>query len=317
MIDIRKLRYFITVVELGSFTKAAAVLSVAQPALTRQIQQLEKELGLELLLREGRRIRRTEAGDALLRHARMIERDFERLREDIQARKGQPRGRVVFGIPPTLADTLVPLLVEATRDKLPLVTLKIIEGLTPVLIDWVRSGEADLAILSLAQGDDAESAAAVSLEVVASEDMVVVEKAREPPPPPLYEREALSSKPIVVSQMLANIVRRQLGAVDFPLNVVTEIDSVQAIKTMVLRGQAATILPVSMLRTELHSGDVIGSAITASPVQRKLVLAQPSHRHITQATESVRCLVKELIEQMSAVGFFSLVATSGHQRRCT
>src|SRR5687768_12411406 len=108
MLDIRKLRYFVAVIEFGSFTKAALALHVAQPALSRQIQQLEEELGLSLLLREGRRVRPTDAGEALMLHARAIERDFERLREDMRARQGEPSGRVVFGIPPTLADTLVP-----------------------------------------------------------------------------------------------------------------------------------------------------------------------------------------------------------------
>ena len=224
MIDNRKLRYFVTVVEFGSFTKAADALHITQPALSRQVKQLEEELGVELLLREGRGIRITDAGEALLLHARTIARDFERLREDMQARSGEPTGRVVFGIPPTLADTLVPRLVEATRHKFPLVTLKVAEGLTPVLLGWLRSSDADLAIVSLAHPDDAGKIAGVALEAVANEDMVVVEKGGTPAPPRVYERAALSEKPIVVSQMLADIVRRQLGALYLPLNIVTEIE---------------------------------------------------------------------------------------------
>jgi LysR family transcriptional regulator, nitrogen assimilation regulatory protein len=310
MLDNRKLRYFMTVAEFGSFTKAADALHITQPALSRQIKQLEEELGVDLLLREGRGIRLTDAGEAVLLHARTIARDFERLREDMQTRTGTPTGRVVFGIPPTLADTLVPRLVEATRHKLPLVTLKVAEGLTPVLLDWVRSSDADLAIVSLAHADDAAEIAGVALEAVAHEDMVVVEKACTPSPPAVYERTALTEKPIVVSQMLADIVRRQLGALHLPLNVTTEIDSVQAVKTMVLRGQAATILPVSMLATELAAGEVVVSAITSTPVRRTLALAEPSFRHLTQATEAVRRLAKELIVRMAEEGIFSLDAIS-------
>jgi LysR family transcriptional regulator, nitrogen assimilation regulatory protein len=310
VIDNRKLRYFVTVVEFGSFTKAADALHITQPALSRQVKQLEEELGVELLLREGRGIRVTDAGEALLLHARTIARDFERLREDMQARSGEPTGRVVFGIPPTLADTLVPRLVEAARHKFPLVTLKVAEGLTPVLLDWVRSSDADLAIVSLADPDDAGKIAGVALEAVANEDMVVVEKAGTPAPPRVYERARLSEKPIVVSQMLADIVRRQLGALHLPLNIVTEIDSVQAAKTMVLRGQAATILPVSMLAAELAAGEVAVSAITATPVRRTLALAEPSFRHLTLAAEAMRRLARELVVRMAEEGMFSLDAIS-------
>jgi LysR family nitrogen assimilation transcriptional regulator len=310
MLDNRKLRYFVTVVEFGSFTRAADALHITQPALSRQVKQLEEELGLDLLLREGRGIRLTDAGEAVLLHARTIARDFERLREDMQTRTGTPTGRVVFGIPPTLADTLVPRLVEAVLHRFPLVTLKVAEGLTPVLFDWVRSSDADLAIVSLAHADDAEEIAGVALEAVAHEDMVVVEKACRPAPPAVYERKALAEKPIVVSQMLADIVRRQLGALHLPLNVVTEIDSVQAAKTMVLRGQAATILPISMLAAELAAGEVIVSAITSAPVQRTLAIAEPSFRHLTLAAEAVRRLARELIVRMAEEGTFSLASIS-------
>ncbi len=306
MLDIRKLRYFMTIVELGSFTKAAALLRIAQPALTRQVQQLEEELGVELLQRQGRQFRLTDSGEALLLHARTIGRDFERLREDMQARKGQPKGRVIVGIPPTLATTLVSPLIDAVRLALPLITIKIVEGLTPVLTEWVRNSEADMAVLSLAASGDGHKIAGVSIEAVTNEDMIVVEKARIPPVPAFYKHAALSTKPIVASQLLTKIVCTQLGSNDFSFNVVTEVDSVQAIKTMVLRGEAATILPVSMFAAELRSGAVVGSAITSRGVRRTLVLAQPSFRQTTQAINSVHYVIKQLMQQLSAEGVFSL-----------
>jgi LysR family nitrogen assimilation transcriptional regulator len=306
MLDIRKLRYFKTVAELGSFTKAAMLLRIAQPALSRQIQQLEEELGLELLQRQGRQFRLTDSGEAVLLHARTIGRDFERLREDMQARNKQPKGRVIVGIPPTLATTLVFPLIDATRLALPLVTIKIMEGLTPVLTEWVRNSEADMAILSLVNSSDGHKIAGVLLETIANEDMIVVEKARIPPPPAVYEQAILSTKPIVASQLLTDIVGTQLGHDNFSFNIVAEVDSAQAIKTMVLKGQAATILPVSMFAKELRSGVVVGSAITSKGVRRTLALAQPSFRQTTQAIISVRHVIKQLIQQLSAEGVFSL-----------
>ena len=93
-----------------------------------------------------------------------------------------------------------------------------------------------------------------------------------------------------MSQMLADIVPPPARRAASAIAVVTEIDSVQAAKTMVLRGQAATILPVSMLAAELAAGEVAVSAITATPVRRTLALAEPSFRHLTLAAEAVRRL---------------------------
>jgi LysR family nitrogen assimilation transcriptional regulator len=305
MIDVRKLRYFATVAEVGSFTRAAALLHVAQPALSRQVQQLEDELGHQLLLRSGRQIRLTDAGEAVLRHARTIGRDFERLVEDMQARKGMPMGKVVFGIPPTLAEGIVPGLVAAIKADYPLITLRVVEGLTPVLAEWIRSNEADLAILSLAIPSDAQDYPGLVIEPLASEEMVVAEQAPGPKRC-RYDLNQLKSKELVLSGMLAAIVARQLGVGAPSFKYAVEVDSVQAIKTMVLKGQASSILPVSMLINEVKSGLVSASSITARTVHRQIVLAEPSFRQMTQATETLRRVLKQQLEWMSMNGSFSL-----------
>ena len=306
MLDVRKLRYFATVAELGSFTKASAALNIAQPALSRQVQQLEQELGVELLLRTSRRVQLTDAGEAMLRHARTIDRDFERMVEDMQARKGTPIGKVVFGIPPTLAETMVPALVARVKRDLPMITLRIVEGLTPVLAEWVRDNKADLAVLSLAVAGDADQFPGVATEPLASEDMVIAERAGAAGGPAFYAAEEVMARPLVLSDMLASIVYRQLGQPREKLHFEQEIDSVQAIKTMVLRGEAATILPVSMLNDEIARGIVSASAITADGIRRQLVMAQPSYRQLTQATEALKRAILTLVEEMAAEGAFAL-----------
>lgn len=306
MIDVRKLRYFATVAELGSFTRAAKLLGVAQPAISRQIQQLESELGIELILREGRQIVLTDAGEALLRHAHTIHRDFERMVEDMQARKGSPTGRVVIGIPPTLADTLVPRLAERVREEHPRIALHIAEGVTPVLIDWIETNQVDFAIISLGIAADREESPGLKLEPLTSEDMVVVERRGEVAPPRVYSLSRLRNKLLVLSDMLATIVRHQLGQPDLQFNVAAEIDAVQAIKSLVLAGTAATILPVSMLRSELREGRVVASAITSGGVRRELALGQPRHRQMTRAAQVVSALVRQETQSLVEEGAFSL-----------
>ena len=310
MLDVRKLRYFATVAELGSFTRAAAALHIAQPALSRQVQQLEQEIGMDLLIRAGRKIQITDAGTAMLRHARTIDRDFERMVEDMQARKDTPVGTVVFGIPPSLAESVVPRVVARVKGDLPMITLKVVEGLTPVLADWIRDNKADLAILSLAMMSDADELPNLLVSPLVSEDMVLAEPTGGHPVPPYYEPADLNERPLVLSEMLASIVRRQLPDSDCLFRFDVDIDSVQAIKTMVLRGEASTILPISMLSEEIAQGSVSASGITPGAIRRQLVLAQPNYRQMTQAAEALKRSVQTLLSEMSKQGLFTLEKTT-------
>ena len=302
--DVRRLRYFATVAELGSFTKAAARLHIAQSALSRQVRQLEDELGLELVSRVGCRVKATNAGETLLRHVRTIERDFERLIEDMRMLKHTPNGRVVFGVPPALADVVVPPIVERVQREYPLIRISIAEGISPVLAQWVQSNEVDIAILGLSFESDDERTRGLRLMTLTNEDMVIIEKAGPGGAPRAYSVQEIKTKPFVLTQKFAAIVRSQLGLPDLPLNVVLEIDSVQAIKALVLNGQAATILPVSMLIKELREGILVASAITPRGVRRELTLAQPSFRQMTQATVVVAKLITEEVERMHGEGLF-------------
>ena len=92
--DLKQLGYFAHVAELGSFTKAAALLSVAQSALSHQVRQLEVELKQTLLIRNGRGVAPTDAGKRLLGHARGILMQVERARDDLAESRGAPVGNV-------------------------------------------------------------------------------------------------------------------------------------------------------------------------------------------------------------------------------
>lgn len=306
MIDIRKLRYFAAVAEFSSFTRAAEFLGVAQPALSRQVQQLEHEFGLELFLRSSRQVHLTDAGEVLLRHAHTIDRDFERLIDDMQVRKGSPTGRVVVGITPTLAETLVPALAERVSREFPRLSLKIAEAVTPVLADWVQGNKVDLAVLSLAVMDNEDSYPALSLELLAREDMIVVEKAGQTKSPAVYTLDDLSAKSLVISGMLEMLVRKKLGLNDLGIGAFMEIDAVQAIKCMVLNGQAASILPVSVMSDEIRQGLVAGSAITHEGVHREIVLAHPHYRQMTRASEALSAVLKSEVDRNARAGLFSL-----------
>ena len=117
--ELRSLHYFVRVAELGSITRAAAHLHLAQPALTRHVQRLEEELGVALFTRANRGVRLTEAGEKLLDSATRILRDIERTGDEIRAQDAHPSGRIILGITPTLCPILVPELFARMRRDFP------------------------------------------------------------------------------------------------------------------------------------------------------------------------------------------------------
>jgi LysR family nitrogen assimilation transcriptional regulator len=128
--DLKQLEYFVRVAELGSFTRAAVALDIAQPALSRQVRLLEVELHQTLLTRNGRGAVPTEAGKLLLAHGRGILHQVDRAREELGRVRGSLAGRVAVGLPSSLARVLTVPLTRAFRRQMPDATISISEGLS-------------------------------------------------------------------------------------------------------------------------------------------------------------------------------------------
>src|SRR6202047_1983282 len=126
--ELRSLTYFVRIAELGSITRAASHLRLAQPALTRHVQRLEEKLGVALFTRANRGVRLTEAGEKLLDGATRILRDVERTGDEIRAQDAHPSGRIIFGITPTLCPVLVPELSADMRRGYPRGELKVMHA---------------------------------------------------------------------------------------------------------------------------------------------------------------------------------------------
>ena len=154
--DIRQLRYFLGIAEAGSISAAAARLRVAQPALSQQMAKLEAELGARLMERGPRGVMLTGAGEALREHAHVVLRDLERAREAVQAEAGGPvQGNVTIGLPTTVAMVLTLSLLLAMRERHPGVALHLVESQSGHLVEWLRQGRLDVAVLFDAQGGGA------------------------------------------------------------------------------------------------------------------------------------------------------------------
>src|SRR3979490_2665680 len=145
--DLKQLEYFRHVAELGSFTRAASFLSVVQPALSRQVRQLEVELGQNLFDRSGRGVVLTDAGTRLLEHTRGILMQIGRARQDLEDQRNGDSGHFVLGLPPSLGRSVQVPLVKAFGGQLPNASLATVEGLSAYMLEWLNVGRVDCALV--------------------------------------------------------------------------------------------------------------------------------------------------------------------------
>ncbi|MFC6644095.1 LysR family transcriptional regulator [Granulicella cerasi] len=147
--EIQQLKYVCAVAETGSFSRAAERCKVAQPSLSQQILKLEEELGARLFDRLGRRIQLTESGQAFLPHARSVLAQLEQARASVESQTADLRGSVTVGVIPTIAPYLMPVYATEFMRQLPEARLRIVEEMTPQLVEGLRDLSIDVAILAL------------------------------------------------------------------------------------------------------------------------------------------------------------------------
>jgi DNA-binding transcriptional LysR family regulator len=185
--EIRQLRYLVAVVEEANFTRAAARLHVAQPGVSAQIRQLERELGQPLLDRSGRSVRPTEAGEAVLPYARAALAAVDGMRQTADEFTGLLRGRVTVGLFSAAAthDLDVVSVLADFHDDHPRVEITLTEDVSDRMFAALRHGELDVAVVGLT-GE--EPPPGVSLQVVVDEPLV----AAVPPHDPLAGRTSVT-----------------------------------------------------------------------------------------------------------------------------
>ncbi len=249
--DFKQLQTFVQVAELGSFTRAASVLRVAQPALSRQVRALEVELRQALFERNGRGVTLTPAGTRLLGHGRGILQQLERARQDLEEHRGMAAGLLSIGLPPSVSRTLTAPLVELFRARFPRATLTVVEGLTTYTLEWLAQGRIDCAVVY-----NATPAAAFELQPVLEEPLYLV-SARTP----REARAALVGRPLDLAELATrelaipsrpHAIRMRLETVmaeaGFKPRVGLEIESVPAILDLVQRHPLHAVLSLNAIR---------------------------------------------------------------------
>jgi DNA-binding transcriptional LysR family regulator len=262
---------------------------------------MEEELGLPLLVRLPRGVRLTGAGRQFVDHCRRALRDLERAKEELRASAGSAHGEVILGVSPTLGPLLVPGVVERARRQCPQVTLKIVEHFSYLLFDGLLTGRVDVALLT-----NPAPSRALRLSPLISEPIVVLTATQPRDGRRFYTLAELSKTPVIVTEAIRGIVDDQIGRYGAKLNVEFEINAVEAIGRLLLRGIGPAVMPISAFHAEVAAGRIAVFPIADVNVQRTLMLAHPAERRMAGATEEISQLVTAEMSALFDRGVFSL-----------
>jgi LysR family nitrogen assimilation transcriptional regulator len=299
-VDLRGLQYFVKIAELGSITKAAGHLHVAQPALSRQVKQLEDQLGAELLIRESRGVRLTDSGWQLFDHALIVLREVERAEDEVRSCAGRPSGRVVLGVVPTICPVIAPALVSALRRDYPHIQLTITEDYTTTMLDWLGEGRIDLAVLT-----EPPPTRRVVIEPLLLEEMALAAP-RGARKLGAISVEELSRTPIIVSQGLRNIMDNLLGNEGPVLTVMLELNSIETIRLMVREGIGPAVLPHSIVRSDAAKGELTLHRVGPSGTYRRLATAHSRMRRMSFAAQTVQAAITAIFSDLDRQGVFRI-----------
>lgn len=299
--DIRQLRYFAAVAELGNLTRAARTLNLAQPALSQSVAQLEKELGVRLLHRSSRGVTPTEAGAALLESSRGIIADVERVKRDIQALADPARAAVVVGLPLSLAPLILPPLTRWAAAQQPPLRVRVVEAVNADLADMLSEGVLDLALIL-----DAEQNRNFALFPLFWEHLYLASR----PAPRAKGAEtirfaalqghdlAMPTRPPAFVVSMLNHAR----LMKIRLNVTVEAVGIPTTLALVRGGQAMAVLPLTLMLAEVREGHVRARRIVEPDMARLCSLAlstrRPGSARRDAVADRLRTLALEILSNL-------------------
>ena len=284
--DLRQLEILCAIAETGTFTGAGEKLHVSQSAISRQVLLLEDELREPLFIRQGRGAVPTRVGQTLIQLGR-------RLLEDLTATVGQIRDereelhgtlRIAGGM--TVCLYVFPPLLKEFRRAHPRVELKLITGATPRLIRQLRTGLADVALLTL----PVEEPSFVVVPTLREELMLVM-----PPRHPLAVKRRvppkdLANEPFVLFEPHSSTRRtidRLFTQVGIEPRVVLETENVEILKAFVASGMGLSLIPYQSVADEVRAGKLASARMAAHVLERETGWVYPRSSHLPRAVQEL------------------------------
>jgi LysR family nitrogen assimilation transcriptional regulator len=280
------------VADLGGFSRAARVLGIAQPAISRQVRSLEVELRQNLLLRNGRGATTTEAGKRLLEHARGILQQVDRARRDVDDTKGASVGKVVVGLPPTAARHLTVPFVRVFRQRYPRASLSIVEGLSSTIQEWLAVGRVDVGLVY-----NPTASPAIDIRLLLEEALCLVGPRKARAEPRQVRLRDLPHYPLIIPSRphaIRRLVETRLAALGLKPLVAMEIDAVPAILELVAEGHGHAVLSPRALQGTATAVRLLSRTIVQPQLKSALAIVTSAQRPSTPSQKAAIATIEEL-----------------------
>lgn len=288
MLNTFHLRTFLAVVDAGSYSAAAQLLHMSQPAVSQQIRALEEQLGdVRLFRRVGQRMVPTHAGEELLPSARDLVQLAERAEQSIMALRGQVTGRVTVGCTPSSGERLLPRLLAAFRSHFPAVSVELAVGPAEALVDAL--GEREIALLLL---EDQQRRRGVESLPLGSEPLPLIAPSGHPllqqervPPGVLREHGLVLARPGSPLRRTVEDGLRRRGVAPADLRPVLEADSAAAMLEAVKAGIGMAFVPKICLPQRPAGYDSVDLAM--APLRQEWYLLRARERGLPRAVQTL------------------------------
>lgn len=296
--EFRQIQYFICLFEEGTVTRAARRLNIVQPALSMQIAKLEEDLGQQLFERTKQGMIPTAAARNMYRLFLPIMRDFSNARTQLLSSDGEISGHVNIGMIASVTEGALADTLSVFSSRYPNVAVRVADGYTATLSEWVAGGQIDAAIINKPRRQ-----LALNVDHIADEEMVLVTGSAHPttlPPRLTLQQIAASGLHLVLPTRehgLRGILNSFAENEDVDLAPKFEIDSlVTSVKLVEQMAQLGTILPHIAVYKGLKEGRLRAHAIVSPRLIRQVVAVSHPRRPLNSATNAFIALLKEQMQ---------------------
>lgn len=302
---LHKWRVFLAIGELGSLTRAALFLDSNQSLLSRQLNALERECGARLFNRTGRGVELSELGRRIFPQVKALLTDAEQLEAEIRGQARDPSGRVIVGSLPSISHPIVGKLFTEIRARHPAINLKILEGSSGQVEEWLADARVDIAILyryGTTLSEFEQSLATVDSYLIGPRGDRLTAASEVP-------FQALNELPFI----LPGAPNGLRTALDFmarqahiSLAPVIEADSLPLQKSLVADEGLYTVLPLHAVWNDVAEGRVQAARIIDPPFQRTVSMATAKSKGPGKAVSTVAAQIVQIVDEMAGHGMWHL-----------
>lgn len=292
--NFRQIEYFVNVAELGSFSRASAVMRTTQPAISRQVRALESGLKLQLFHRNGRGAQLTDAGQRFLVYAKGILHQLDGARHAVTGSDADLTGRVAIGLPPSVGHVMTMPVVRAVRERYRNAELTIMEALSVSLQERLLAGRIDVAVIH-----NPAPSPLLNVEPILTESICLLSAARGVKPGTVSFRaldryELISPAP---PHPIRSLVEAEAARCDMKLRIALEIDAVANMLQLVKEGYGHAVVPYNVVRAGMSGSGIVARPIARPTLKSTVALVTVARRPHTLLADGITEILRQVVRQ--------------------